>query len=111
MKKRSVVAVILLTFVTLFIYHIVWLIKTKREMKDTVGANIVTGWILLIPYIGLFYYWWSWSKGVETFTRGKLSQVISFILMFVCSPIGMAIVQSKFNETIDEGQMPQAKVA
>ena len=49
--------------------------------------------------------------GIEKATRGKFSQVIAFILMWLLGIIGMAIIQSKLNETIDEGQMPRARIA
>jgi hypothetical protein len=37
--------------------------------------------------------------------------VIAFILLALLGIIGTAIIQSKLNETIDEGQMPRAQIA
>ncbi len=111
MNKRSVVAVILLTLVTFGIYALVWFVKTKGEMVRQ-GADIPTAWLLIVPIANL-YWQWKWAGGVEHVTRGKQSQAVSFILIFLLGIIGMAIVQSALNKAIDEGagQMPQARVA
>jgi hypothetical protein len=111
MNKRSVVAVILLTLVTFGIYGIVWFVKTKGEMVRQ-GADIPTAWLLIVPIANL-YWQWKWSGGVEHVTRGKQSQAVTFILIFLLGIIGMAIVQSSLNKAVDEGagQLPQARVA
>jgi hypothetical protein len=110
MTKRSVVAVILLTIVTFGIYALVWMVKTKGEMVK-LGAEIPTAWLLIVP-IASIYWSWKFAGGVEHVTRGKQSQVMAFILMFVLGVIGMAIIQSELNKV--EGtanQLPQARVA
>lgn len=112
MTKRSVVAVILLTIVTLGIYGIVWFVKTKGEMVKC-GAEIPTAWLIIVP-IASIYWMWKWAGGVEHVTRGKQSQVIAFILVFVLGIIGMAIVQAELNKAVDQGTpgaLPQARVA
>ena len=113
MTKRSVASVIILTLVTLGIYGLVWMVKTKGEMNQA-GANIPTAWMLLIPFIGPIIWQWKFAGGVEHVTGGKFSQAISFILMFVLGIIGMAIIQSELNKAIDRGvpgQLPHARVA
>jgi hypothetical protein len=112
MNKRSVVAVILLTFVTFGIYAIYWSVKTKVEMVKH-GADIPTAWLMIIPIVSIWWQW-KWCGGVEHVTRGKMTQVIAFILMLLLSIIGMAIIQSALNKAVDEGlpgAMPQARVA
>jgi hypothetical protein len=107
MTKRSVVAVILLSMVTFGIYGLIWVVKTKNEMNSQ-GASIPTAWLLLVPLVN---YWWMWkyAGGVEHVTRGKTSQVIAFILMFVLSVIGYGIIQDAFNKVADQGQLPNAR--
>ena len=112
MIKRSVAAVVILTFVTLGIYALVWLVKTKGEMVRA-GADIPTAWLLIVP-IANIYWLWKWSGGVEHVTGGKFSQPIAFILYWLLGVIGMAIIQSELNKAIDRGipgQLPQARVA
>ena len=111
MTKRSVVAGILLTCITFGIYGLVWFVKTKGEMVRA-GADIPTAWLIILPILSI-YWMWKWAGGVEHVTRGKQSQVIAFILVFVLGIIGMAIVQSELNKAADAGQgaLPQARVA
>ena len=110
MTKRSVIAVILLSIVTFGIYALVWMVKTKNEMNK-LGADIPTAWLLIVPIVSI-YWTWKFAGGVEHVTRGKQSQVISFILMFVLGLIGMAIIQAELNKVeAAPGQLPQARVA
>lgn len=109
MTKRSVVAVILLTFVTLGIYPIYWFVKTKDEM-NTRGAGIPTAWLMIVP-IASIWWMWKWAGGVQTVTRGKQSQGVAFIMILLLSIIGMAVVQSWLNEAADDNGMPLARVA
>lgn len=110
MTKRSVIAVILLSIVTFGIYALVWMVKTKNEMNK-LGADIPTAWLLIVPVVSI-YWTWKFAGGVEHVTRGKQSQVISFILMFVLGLIGMAIIQAELNKVeATPGQLPQARVA
>ena len=110
MTKRSVASVVILSLVTFGIYFIVWMVKTKNEMNTAAGAQIPTAWWIIVP-IGNIWWMWQWSGGVEKATRNKLEQVMAFILLFVLSIIGMAIIQSKLNDAIDEGQLPKAQTA
>lgn len=112
MNKRSVVMVIVLSIITFGIYALVWQVKTKNEMNKC-GADIPTAWLLIVP-IANIYWMWKYCGGVEHVTRGKMSQVISFLLLFLLGVIGMAIIQNEFNKAVDSGvpgQMPQARVA
>ena len=110
MTKRSAAAVIILTLITFGIYGLVWTVKTKREMV-ALGANIPTSWCLIFLPTAIWYQW-KFAGGVEHVTRGKQSQVLSFILMFLLGVIGMAIIQAELNKVEGTaGQLPQARVA
>jgi hypothetical protein len=110
MTKRSVAAVIILAFLTCGIYGLYWFVATKDEMVGR-GADIPTGWLLIIP-IANIYWWWKWSQGVEHVTRGKSSAPVTFLLVFLLGMIGMAIVQSTFNNLPDDrALLPQARIA
>ncbi len=112
MTKRSVVGVIIFSFITFGIYHIWWSVKTKDEMVE-LGAEIPTGWLLIIP-IANIYWMWKWCVGVEHVSRGKMSAPVAFLLMLVLGIIGTAIMQVTFNQVADErarGNLPQARIA
>lgn len=96
MKERSPALVLVFSLITLGIYAIVWMVKTKNEMNRS-GANIPTAWLIIIPIVSI---WWMWkySEGVETVTNKEMSGPIAFILLFLLSIIGMAIIQVNFNK-------------
>ncbi len=96
MKERSPALVLVFSIITLGIYAIVWMVKTKNEMNRS-GANIPTAWLIIIPIVSI---WWMWkySEGVETVTNKEMSGPIAFILLFLLSIIGMAIIQVNFNK-------------
>ena len=81
---------------TFFIYGIVWFVNTKDEMNAR-GADIPTAWLLLVPFANL---WWIWkySEGVDKVTDGKISAVLSLILLLALGNIGMAVLQDSFNK-------------
>ena len=108
MTKRSVASVIILSIVTLGIYALVWLVKTKGEMVKA-GADIPTAWLLIVP-IASIYWMWKWAGGVDHVTRSKMSQPITFIMVYVLSIIGIAIVQDSLNKAAAApGFLPRAQ--
>lgn len=113
MTKRSVAMVVVLSIITLGIYAIIWMVKTKNEMNRAFNAQIPTAWLMIVPIANIWWQW-KWCKGVELATRKELSQVISFVLLALLSLIGFAIIQSKINEAIEAGHgagIPEARVA
>lgn len=99
MKIRSIAAPLLLPLITFGIYALVWSVKTKNEMNRS-GTSIPTAWLLIVP-IANFIWLWKYSVGVEAFTRQGLGRHAAFWLLLLLGPIGSAIVQNKFNRTIE----------
>jgi hypothetical protein len=96
MTKRSPIVVFILCLVTCGIYGIVWYVKTKGELVSK-GANIPTAILLIIPFVN-FYWLWKYSQGVEQVTSGGFGAAVAFLLLLFTGPIGMAVLQNKFNE-------------
>ena len=96
MTKRSPIAVFFLSIFTFGIYIIVWRVKTKGEM-NRLGANIPTAWLMIIPFVNI---WWLWeyAGGVELVTKKGMSQVVAFILLLLLSAIGDAVLQDAYNK-------------
>src|SRR5882672_2906858 len=95
MKYRGPVGVLLLPLFTFGIYTWVWYVGTKDEM-NRFGANIPTSWLLIIPFVNI---WWLWcySVGAEEVTDEGISQAVAFLVLLFLGTIGMAIVQNAFN--------------
>ena len=96
MTQRNPITVALLSLVTLGIYYIVWLVKTKGEMNEK-GAEIPTAWLIIIPFVNI-YWLWKYCQGVEKVTDNQLSTVLAFVVLWLLSIIGQAIVQDAFNK-------------
>ena len=96
MTNRHPAIVIVLCFFTCGLYHLYWFVNTKIEMNRR-GADIPTAWLLLIPFVNI-YWLWRWSQGVEKVTGGGLTAVPAFLLSWLLPIIGGAIIQSYFNK-------------
>lgn len=96
MKQRSPAAVFFLSLITFGIYSIVWQVKTKGEL-NRLGASIPTAWLLIVPLANL-YWVWKYAEGVEQVSGGRISAVLTLILLLLLSIVGMAILQSEFNK-------------
>jgi hypothetical protein len=97
MRNRSVLAVVLLPFVTLGIYTLYWFVSTKGELNNK-GASIPTAWLLIIPLVNI---WWMWKyfEGAEQVTNNKVNGVLMFVLaLLVTSLISSAICQDTYNK-------------
>jgi len=109
MKKRSPIAVALLGFPTLGIYWLYWLVKTKGEMNSK-GEKIPTAILIIIPIVNI-YWFYLYSKAVNNVTKGELSTAVTFLLIWLISFIGYAIIQDAFNSVAEASPAPaqQAK--
>lgn len=93
--KRNIVLIYLLGIVTLGIYFIYWMWKTKEELNE-LGADIPSAILIIIP-IANVYWLYKYAKGFAKVTR-KESELLWFIV-FLLVPIAMpAISQSELNK-------------
>lgn len=100
MTNRSPIMVILLSILTLGIYVIIWLVKTKREMV-ALGAEIPTSWLLIVPIANLIYLY-KYFMGVEFVTKGEKQGMMLFLIWILgLAPVSMYIAQEAFNKVSD----------
>jgi hypothetical protein len=94
MKRRSAAAVFFLPLITLGIYWIVWLAKTRGELKAQ-GASVPTTWLYIVPIVS---WWWLWklSAGIAKVTGGGTGG--KFALLLLLGNIGGTFVQAGMNE-------------
>ncbi|MBU5678297.1 MAG: DUF4234 domain-containing protein [Candidatus Aenigmatarchaeota archaeon] len=94
-EKRNIVLIYLLGIVTLGIYFIYWLWKTKNELNE-LGAEIPTAWLIIIPFANI-YWLYKYSEGFAKVTK-KESHLIWFIVFLLVGIVMPAIVQSELNK-------------
>jgi len=95
-KCRSILIVYLLSILTFGIYYLYWAVQTKEEM-NSLGANIPTGWLLIIPIANL-YWWYKYCDAFAKFVSKDNNGVMYFIIFIILPIIIPAIVQSGLNE-------------
>jgi len=95
-KCRSILMVYLLSILTFGIYYLYWAVQTKEEM-NSLGANIPTGWLLIIPIANL-YWWYKYCDAFAKFVSKDNNGVLYFIIFIILPIIIPAIVQSGLNE-------------
>jgi len=95
-KCRSILMVYLLSILTFGIYYLYWAVQTKEEM-NCLGANIPTGWLLIIPIANL-YWWYKYCDAFAKFVSKDNNGVLYFIIFIILPIIIPAIVQSGLNE-------------
>jgi hypothetical protein len=93
MTNKNPFVVFLLVFVTLGIYAVVWYVKAGREMRRR-GADVPTAWLMIIPIVSI-YWFIKWCAGVGKV--GAMNGFLAALLLIFLGPLGMAIVQSQFN--------------
>ncbi|MAH42545.1 hypothetical protein CL614_02365 [archaeon] len=95
-KRRHPALVFIFTIITLGIYGIYWMVKTKTEI-NSLGADIPTAWLLIIPIANL-YFLYKYMEGFATYVDKGTSKWVWFILWLFASIIIMVIVQMKLNK-------------
>lgn len=63
----------------------------------------VIAFLLIIPIT--FYWFFKISKAINEYTHGELNTGVTFLLLWLLHFIGVIIVQDKFNDMIDAGQV------
>jgi hypothetical protein len=93
LNRRSAAAVFFLPLITFGIYWIVWLAKTRGELKSQ-GADVPTTWLIIVPFVSI---WWLWklAAGIAQVTGGGVGG--KFALLLLLGNIGATFVQAGMN--------------
>ena len=96
MQHRDPIMVILLSIITFGIYSLFWFVTTKNQMNAK-GAQIPTAWLLIVPFVNI---WWHWKfcEGVELVTNKGMGTAVAFLLIYLLGTIGEAIIQNELNK-------------
>jgi hypothetical protein len=98
-KRRSPVAVVIFSIITLGIYLIYWIVATKEEMKS-LGAEIPSAWLLIVP-IGNMYLLYKYCEGFSDHVKKDKMGVVWTLLAFSCFPAVLVIIQVELNKLAD----------
>lgn len=95
-QKRSPAAVIIFSIITLGIYAIYWIVKTKEEIKS-LGADIPTAWLIIVPIANL-YFMYKYSEGFSNYVKKDNNAIIWFLVYFFVAPLFVILVQIELNK-------------
>ena len=107
-KKRNIILMYLLIFVTFGIYAIYWHISTKNEMNNEFKTDIPTGWLLIIP-IANIYWIYKYAEGFSTKVEEDDNTVLWFLIFWLIGIVTPAIVQLELNKYADDPDLLRVK--
>lgn len=80
--------------------------SSSTPSGSSIGLLIAYFLAILIVLPISFYWFWKFSKAVNEYTSGTMSTAVAFLLLWLLHLIGVALVQDKFNDMIDQGTQP-----
>jgi hypothetical protein len=95
-KHRNPVAVVILSLITLGIYGVYWVVKTKQEI-NSMGGNIPTAWLIIVP-IANIYFLYRYCEGFATYVKKDNLGILWFLVFWALFPMGMIFVQIELNK-------------
>lgn len=98
-KRRNPALVIIFSIITLGIYLLVWIVKTKEEMKS-LGASIPTAWFIIVP-IGNLYFLYKYCDGFSEYVKKDKMGIVWFLAAVTVFPVMPVIVQTELNKLSD----------
>ena len=103
-KRRNMLAQVLLFIVTLGLYSVYWFYVTSKEMvqyKSLNGSPVLWTFLLFVPF-GSLYSYWKHSKAVGALSDDKYPFLLIFVLWLFFSPAVWAITQIELNRLATE---------
>ncbi len=95
-QRRNPAMVIILSVITCGIYSIYWFVKTKEEING-LGAEIPTGWLLIIPIANL-YFDYKYAEGFSIHVKKDDNAIVWFLLLFLVAPVAVILFQIELNK-------------
>jgi len=95
-KKRSPIAVVLLSIVTLGIYALYWFVVTKDEMNG-LGAKVPTAILIIIPIVNI-YWLYKYAEAFATVVKKDNNTILWFVLVWFIAIIAMPLMQIELNK-------------
>jgi len=99
-KLRDPLFVVVVSFITAYIYGLYWFYKTRQELNElTKGSTGPLLWTigLFVPFVNL-YVIWKYCQDIETVSKKARDKVILFIAWIVFMPIAQWLIQEELNK-------------
>ncbi len=103
-KRRNMLAQILLFIVTLGLYSIYWFYVTSKEMvayKNLNGSPVLWTILVFVPFGSLFSYW-KHGKAVVEISEGRYPFIVIYVLWLFFSPAVWLLTQLELNKLAEE---------
>ncbi len=98
-KKRDPVFVVVVSFITAYIYGLYWFYKTREELNELVkGTTSPLLWTigLFVPFVNL-YVLWKYCEDLQSASKGR-DKVIMFLAWIVFMPVAQWLIQEELNK-------------
>ncbi len=99
-KKRDPVFVVVVSFITMYIYGLYWFYKTRDELNGLVnGKTSPLLWTLglFVPFLNI-YVLWRYCEDIETVSKKARDKVVLLIAWIVFMPIAQWLIQEELNK-------------
>ncbi|HSB46533.1 MAG TPA: DUF4234 domain-containing protein [Candidatus Bilamarchaeum sp.] len=99
-KKRNPLFVIVVSFLTFFIYALYWFYATRSELNELTGnktSALLWTLGLFVPLLNL-YVIWRYCEDVEIASKKARDKVVLFIAWLVFIPLAQYLVQEELNK-------------
>ena len=102
MTNRGLIAVILLSFFTLGIYALYWIIVFQIELKKETGEGFdgFAHFLMLIFTFGIYGIYWQYAAGKRLAQQGGEDNSVLYLVLsiFGLSFVSMLLMQSQANQ-------------
>jgi len=76
---------------------------------NSLGANIPTAWLLIIPIANL-YFWYRYADGFSTYVKKDNKGILWFLLFLFLWPVAMIIFQVELNKLVRQKESIQGPI-
>ncbi len=95
-EKRNPLVVVVLSLVTLGLYGLYWIYKTKEEI-NSLGGTIPSFILAIIPLVNI-YFMWRYCEEFTKHVKKDESPILYFLLWIVIFPVAQYLIQSELNK-------------
>ncbi len=99
-KRRDPLFVVVVSFITVYIYGLYWFYQTRKELNELNGQKtdpLLWTLSLFVPLLNL-YTIWIYCEDLVTATKSKRDKLLYFLAWVVFLPIAQWLAQEELNK-------------